>query len=32
VVTLGRDGTSLDAEVALESGDEAALRDFGRTR
>jgi NADPH-dependent 2,4-dienoyl-CoA reductase/sulfur reductase-like enzyme/nitrite reductase/ring-hydroxylating ferredoxin subunit len=32
VVTLGRDGTSLDAEVALERGDEAALRDFGRTR
>ena len=32
VATLGRDGTSLDAEVALESGDEAALRDFGRTR
>ena len=31
VATLGRDGTSLDAEVALESGDEAALRDFGRT-
>jgi NADPH-dependent 2,4-dienoyl-CoA reductase/sulfur reductase-like enzyme/nitrite reductase/ring-hydroxylating ferredoxin subunit len=32
VATLGRDRVSLDAEVALERGDEAALEAFGRTR
>ncbi|MDB4981594.1 MAG: Pyridine nucleotide-disulfide oxidoreductase, FAD/NAD(P)-binding domain protein [Myxococcales bacterium] len=32
VATLGRDRTSLDAELALESGDAAALETFGRTR
>jgi NADPH-dependent 2,4-dienoyl-CoA reductase/sulfur reductase-like enzyme/nitrite reductase/ring-hydroxylating ferredoxin subunit len=32
VVTLGRDRVSLDAELALERGDEAALEAFGRTR
>ncbi|HVX96381.1 MAG TPA: FAD-dependent oxidoreductase [Polyangia bacterium] len=32
VVTVGRDRVSLDAEVALERGDEAALEAFGRTR
>ncbi len=32
VATMGRDRTSLDAELALESGDAAALEAFGRTR
>ena len=32
VATLGRDRVSLDAELALERGDEAALESFGRTR
>jgi NADPH-dependent 2,4-dienoyl-CoA reductase/sulfur reductase-like enzyme/nitrite reductase/ring-hydroxylating ferredoxin subunit len=32
VVTIGRDRVSLDAEIALERGDEAALEAFGRTR
>jgi apoptosis-inducing factor 3 len=32
VATLGRDPVSLDAEIALERGDQAALRSFGRTR
>jgi 3-phenylpropionate/trans-cinnamate dioxygenase ferredoxin reductase subunit len=32
VVTLGRDRTSLDAEVAFERGDGSALAAFGRTR
>ena len=32
VATLGRDRVSLDAELALERGDEAALEAFGRTR
>jgi apoptosis-inducing factor 3 len=32
VATLGRDRVSLDAEIALERGDEAALETFGRTR
>jgi NADPH-dependent 2,4-dienoyl-CoA reductase/sulfur reductase-like enzyme/nitrite reductase/ring-hydroxylating ferredoxin subunit len=32
VVTLGRDRVCLDAELALERGDEAALEAFGRTR
>jgi NADPH-dependent 2,4-dienoyl-CoA reductase/sulfur reductase-like enzyme/nitrite reductase/ring-hydroxylating ferredoxin subunit len=32
VVTMGRDRVSLDAELALERGDEAALEAFGRTR
>jgi NADPH-dependent 2,4-dienoyl-CoA reductase/sulfur reductase-like enzyme/nitrite reductase/ring-hydroxylating ferredoxin subunit len=32
VVTIGRDRTSLEAEVAFERGDEAALGAFGRTR
>jgi NADPH-dependent 2,4-dienoyl-CoA reductase/sulfur reductase-like enzyme/nitrite reductase/ring-hydroxylating ferredoxin subunit len=32
VATIGRDRTSLDAELALERGDEAALEAFGRTR
>jgi len=32
VVTVGRDRTSLAAEVAFERGDEAALDSFGRTR
>src|SRR5450432_973650 len=31
VATLGRDRVSLDAELALERGDEAALEAFGRT-
>jgi NADPH-dependent 2,4-dienoyl-CoA reductase/sulfur reductase-like enzyme len=32
VATVGRDHVSLEAEVAIESGDAAALRDFGRSR
>jgi NADPH-dependent 2,4-dienoyl-CoA reductase/sulfur reductase-like enzyme/nitrite reductase/ring-hydroxylating ferredoxin subunit len=32
VATVGRDRTCLDAELALERGDEAALEAFGRTR
>jgi NADPH-dependent 2,4-dienoyl-CoA reductase/sulfur reductase-like enzyme/nitrite reductase/ring-hydroxylating ferredoxin subunit len=32
VVTLGRDHACLEAELALERGDEAALEAFGRTR
>jgi apoptosis-inducing factor 3 len=32
VATMGRDRVSLDAEIALERGDEAALETFGRTR
>jgi apoptosis-inducing factor 3 len=32
VATVGRDQTSLDAEVAFEGGDEAALSAFGRSR
>ncbi|HVU52997.1 MAG TPA: FAD-dependent oxidoreductase [Polyangia bacterium] len=32
VATIGRDRVSLDAELALERGDEAALEAFGRTR
>ena len=32
VATLGRDRTSLDAEVAIEAGDQATLAAFGRTR
>jgi NADPH-dependent 2,4-dienoyl-CoA reductase/sulfur reductase-like enzyme len=32
VATLGRDHTSLEAEVALEAGDQATLAAFGRTR
>jgi NADPH-dependent 2,4-dienoyl-CoA reductase/sulfur reductase-like enzyme/nitrite reductase/ring-hydroxylating ferredoxin subunit len=32
IVTIGRDRVSLDAELALERGDEAALEAFGRTR
>jgi NADPH-dependent 2,4-dienoyl-CoA reductase/sulfur reductase-like enzyme/nitrite reductase/ring-hydroxylating ferredoxin subunit len=32
VVTMGRDRASLDAELALERGDETALEAFGRTR
>jgi apoptosis-inducing factor 3 len=32
VVTVGRDRTSLEAELAFERGDEAALGSFGRTR
>jgi apoptosis-inducing factor 3 len=32
VATLGRDRVSLDAELALERGEEAALEAFGRTR
>ena len=32
VVTLGRDHTSLEAEVAMEAGDQATLAAFGRTR
>ncbi len=32
VVTLGRDQTNLDAEVAFEHNDQAALGAFGRTR
>jgi NADPH-dependent 2,4-dienoyl-CoA reductase/sulfur reductase-like enzyme/nitrite reductase/ring-hydroxylating ferredoxin subunit len=32
VVTIGRDRTSLEAEVAIEAGDQATLAAFGRTR
>ncbi|HVR04011.1 MAG TPA: FAD-dependent oxidoreductase, partial [Polyangia bacterium] len=32
VATIGRDRTCLDAELALERGDETALEAFGRTR
>ena len=32
VVTIGRDRTSLEAELAYERGDEAALDSFGKTR
>jgi len=32
VATIGRDGVSLAAELALEGGDQAALRAFGRER
>jgi apoptosis-inducing factor 3 len=32
VVTIGRDRTSLEAELAFERGDEVALDSFGRTR
>jgi apoptosis-inducing factor 3 len=32
VLTIGRDRTCLDAELALERGDEAALETFGKTR
>ncbi len=32
VATLGRDKTSLEAEVAMEAGDEVTLAAFGRTR
>jgi NADPH-dependent 2,4-dienoyl-CoA reductase/sulfur reductase-like enzyme len=32
VATIGRDHTSLEAEVALEAGDQATLAAFGRTR
>ncbi len=32
VVTIGRDRASLEAELAFERGDEAALDSFGRTR
>ena len=32
VATLGRDKTSLEAEVAIEAGDQAGLAAFGRTR
>jgi 3-phenylpropionate/trans-cinnamate dioxygenase ferredoxin reductase subunit len=32
VATIGRDRTSLDAEVAMEAGDEVTLAAFGRTR
>jgi NADPH-dependent 2,4-dienoyl-CoA reductase/sulfur reductase-like enzyme/nitrite reductase/ring-hydroxylating ferredoxin subunit len=32
VATLGRDRTSLEAELAFERGDDAALEAFGRTR
>jgi NADPH-dependent 2,4-dienoyl-CoA reductase/sulfur reductase-like enzyme/nitrite reductase/ring-hydroxylating ferredoxin subunit len=32
VATIGRDRTSLDAEVAIEAGDQATLAAFGRTR
>jgi NADPH-dependent 2,4-dienoyl-CoA reductase/sulfur reductase-like enzyme/nitrite reductase/ring-hydroxylating ferredoxin subunit len=32
VATIGRDHTCLEAELALERGDEAALEAFGRTR
>jgi NADPH-dependent 2,4-dienoyl-CoA reductase/sulfur reductase-like enzyme/nitrite reductase/ring-hydroxylating ferredoxin subunit len=32
VATVGRDRTSLDAEVAIEAGDQATLAAFGRTR
>jgi NADPH-dependent 2,4-dienoyl-CoA reductase/sulfur reductase-like enzyme/nitrite reductase/ring-hydroxylating ferredoxin subunit len=32
VVTIGRDKTSLEAEVAMEAGDEVTLAAFGRSR
>ena len=32
VATVGRDRTSLEAEVAIEAGDQATLAAFGRTR
>jgi len=32
VATIGRDKTSLEAEVAIEAGDQAGLAAFGRTR
>jgi 3-phenylpropionate/trans-cinnamate dioxygenase ferredoxin reductase subunit len=32
VVTIGRDRTSLEAELAFERGDDAALESFGKTR
>jgi 3-phenylpropionate/trans-cinnamate dioxygenase ferredoxin reductase subunit len=32
VATVGRDRTSLDAEVAIEAGDQATLAAFGKTR
>jgi 3-phenylpropionate/trans-cinnamate dioxygenase ferredoxin reductase subunit len=32
IVTLGRDKTSLEAEVAMEAGDEVTLAAFGRSR
>jgi NADPH-dependent 2,4-dienoyl-CoA reductase/sulfur reductase-like enzyme/nitrite reductase/ring-hydroxylating ferredoxin subunit len=32
VATIGRDKTSLEAEVAMEAGDEVTLAAFGRTR
>ena len=32
VATIGRDHVSLEAEAALERGDAAALKAFGRTR
>jgi len=32
VATLGRDRTSLEAEVALEAGDQTTLASFGRNR
>ena len=32
VATIGRDHTSLEAEVAIEAGDQATLAAFGRTR
>src|SRR3954468_17971873 len=32
VATVGRDHTSLEAEVAIEAGDQATLAAFGRTR
>ena len=32
VATLGRDKTSLEAEVAIEAGDQTGLATFGRTR
>jgi 3-phenylpropionate/trans-cinnamate dioxygenase ferredoxin reductase subunit len=32
VATIGRDHVSLEAELALESGDQAALAAFGKTK
>src|SRR4029079_10450253 len=32
VATVGRDRTSLEAEVAIEAGDQTTLAAFGRTR
>ena len=32
IATVGRDHTSLEAEVAIEAGDQATLASFGRTR